>query len=45
MSAVIGEDAVAEGWVTKRGRSTVFCRVDVLTAKAGLIATGTLVSR
>jgi uncharacterized protein (TIGR00369 family) len=43
MSAVIGEDAVAEGWVTKRGRSTVFCRVEVLTAKAGLVATGTLV--
>jgi uncharacterized protein (TIGR00369 family) len=43
MSAVIGEDAVAEGWITKRGRSTVFCRAEVLTAKAGLVATGTLV--
>ncbi|HXC52260.1 MAG TPA: PaaI family thioesterase [Candidatus Limnocylindrales bacterium] len=43
MSAVIGEDAVAEGWITKRGRSTVFCRAEILTAKAGLVATGTLV--
>lgn len=43
MAAVIGEDAVAEGWITRRGRSTVFCRAEVLTAKAGLVATGTLV--
>jgi len=43
MAAVIGEDAVAEGWITRRGRSTVFCRVEVLTEKAGLVATGTLV--
>jgi uncharacterized protein (TIGR00369 family) len=43
MAATIGEDAVAEGWVVKRGRSTVFCRVEVLTVKAGLVATGTLV--
>lgn len=43
MSAVIGEDAVAEGWIVKRGRSTVFCRAEVMTAKAGLVAAGTLV--
>ena len=43
MSAVVGEDAVAEGWITRRGRSTVFCRAEILTAKAGLVATGTLV--
>lgn len=43
IAATIGEDAVAEGWVVKRGRSTVFCRVEVLTAKGGLVATGTLV--
>lgn len=43
MGAVIGEDAVAEGWVVKRGRSTVFLRAEVRTAKAGLAATGTLV--
>lgn len=38
-----GEDAVAEGWVTKRGRSTVFCRVEVRTEASGLVATGELV--
>jgi len=43
MAAVVGEDAVAEGWIVKRGRSTVFCRAEVMTAKAGLVAAGTLV--
>jgi uncharacterized protein (TIGR00369 family) len=45
ISAVVGEDAVAEGWITKRGRSIVFCRAEVQTASAGLVATGTLVYR
>jgi uncharacterized protein (TIGR00369 family) len=43
MSAVVGDDAVAEGWIVRRGRSIVFCRAEVLTANAGLVATGTLV--
>lgn len=43
MGAIVAEDAVAEGWITKRGRSTVFCRAEVMTAKAGVVATGTLV--
>jgi uncharacterized protein (TIGR00369 family) len=43
MGAVVGEDVVAEGWITKRGRSTVFCRAEVMTAKAGVVAAGTLV--
>jgi len=43
ISAVAGEDAVAEGWITKRGRSIVFCCAEVLTASSGLVATGTLV--
>ena len=45
MSAVVGEDAVAEGWIVKRGRSTVFCRAEVMTAKGGLVAAGTLVCK
>ncbi|MCU1453813.1 MAG: thioesterase superfamily protein [Acidimicrobiales bacterium] len=40
---VIGEDAVAEGWVERRGRSTVFCRAEVRTATRGLAATASLV--
>lgn len=43
MGATIADDLVAEGWITKRGRSTVFCRAEVRTPKAGLVATGTLV--
>lgn len=43
MGAVIQEDAVAEGWVVKRGRSTVFLRAEVRTEKSGLVAAGTLV--
>lgn len=36
-------DAIAEGWIVKRGRSTVFCRAEVFTAEGALAATGTLV--
>jgi len=43
LGAVVGEDAVAEGWVQKRGRSMVFCRAEVRTEQAGLVATGELV--
>jgi len=43
LGAVAGEDAVAEGWVVKRGRSTVFLRAEVRTEKSGLVAAGTLV--
>lgn len=30
MSALVGEDAVAEGWIVKRGRSVVFCESEVV---------------
>ncbi len=43
MEPIIDEDAVAEAWVEKRGRSTVFCRVEVRGAKGNLAATGALV--
>lgn len=43
IGAIVGEDAVAEGWVVRRGRSTVFLRAEVRTAKAGLVAAGTMV--
>lgn len=42
-SALVGEDAVAEGIVTKRGRSIVFCEVTVTGAdSAKTIARGSL---
>ena len=43
LSALVDEDAVAEGWVVKRGRSTVFCESQVVGATSGkLIARSVL---
>src|SRR5690242_17651483 len=39
LSAIGEEDAVAEGWVTRRGRSIVFCDAEVTTASGVLAAT------
>lgn len=43
IGAVAGQDAVAEGWIEQRGRSTVFCRAEVRTDDGALAADGTLV--
>lgn len=43
LGAVREEDAVAEGWVVRRGRSTVFCEAAVRTDAGDAVATGTLV--
>ena len=43
LSAVREQDAVAEGWVERRGRSTVFCRAEVRAADGELAVTGSLV--
>lgn len=43
LAPIVGEDAVAEAWIEKRGRSMVFCRVEVRTAGGTLAATGSLV--
>jgi uncharacterized protein (TIGR00369 family) len=38
------EDAVAEGWIDTRGRTTVFCGAEVVGATSGkVVADGTLV--
>ena len=42
LSAIIGEDAIGEGWVEKRGRSICFCRAEVRSASGELAATGML---
>ncbi len=34
-------DAVAEGWVVKRGRSVIFTRAEVVDAEGDLVAVGT----
>jgi uncharacterized protein (TIGR00369 family) len=43
LGAVRKEDAVAEGWVTQRGRSIVFCEASVRAASGAPAATGNLV--
>ena len=43
LDAIVGEDAIAEGWVEKRGRSTCFCRVEVRSASDVLAATASVV--
>lgn len=43
LGAIVGEDAVAEGWVEKRGRTLVFCRAAVRSGTGALVADGTLV--
>jgi uncharacterized protein (TIGR00369 family) len=43
LDAVAGEDAIAEAWVEKRGRSMVFCRVEVRSASGVLASTASVV--
>jgi len=44
LGALVGEDAIGEGWVEQRGRSIVFCRAEVVGATSGrTVADGTLV--
>jgi acyl-coenzyme A thioesterase PaaI-like protein len=40
---IIEADAIAEAWIEKRGRSTVFCRVEVRTPPGTLTAIGSLI--
>jgi uncharacterized protein (TIGR00369 family) len=43
LEPIVGEDAIAEGWIEKRGRSMVFCRVEVRSASGTLAAIGSLI--
>ena len=43
LAPIAGEDAIAEAWVEKRGRSIAFCRVEVRTASGELASTASLV--
>jgi uncharacterized protein (TIGR00369 family) len=43
LGALVDEDAVAEGWVTQRGRSIVFCEAEVVGDASGTrVARGSL---
>lgn len=35
MSALIGDDAIGEGWIVRRGRTLVFCESEVVAATTG----------
>ena len=43
LGAIRGQDAVAEGWITRRGRSTVFCEAIVWADDGTPAARGTMV--
>lgn len=43
LGALRGEDAVAEGWIEKRGRRTVFCRAEVRSPAGELVTRASLV--
>jgi uncharacterized protein (TIGR00369 family) len=43
IAPIVSEDAVAEGWVVKRGRSIIFLEAEVRTPSGVLAATGSLV--
>ncbi len=45
LSAVIGEDATAEGQVLKRGKEIIYCDVRVTNAAGKLLAQGTVTYR
>jgi uncharacterized protein (TIGR00369 family) len=43
LGALRAEDAIAEGWVEKRGKRTVFCRAEVRSAGGELVTRASLV--
>jgi uncharacterized protein (TIGR00369 family) len=43
IAPIVNEDAIAEGWVVKRGRSIVFLDAEVRTGSGTIAATGSLV--
>ena len=44
LSALVREDAVAEGWVVRRGRTTVFCEAEVVGAQSGRVVARSLLT-
>ena len=44
LSALVQEDAVAEGWIVRRGRSTVFCEAEVMGAVSGKLIARSLLT-
>ncbi len=42
LGAIVGEDAVADGWISRRGKTIAFCEVLVRSASGRPAATGQL---
>lgn len=44
LSALVQEDALAEGWIVRRGRTTVFCEAEVVGATSGRLVARSLLT-
>lgn len=44
LSALVQEDGVAEGWIVRRGRTTVFCEAEVTGATSGRLIARSLLT-
>ncbi|MEI8237954.1 MAG: PaaI family thioesterase [Actinomycetota bacterium] len=44
LAALVQEDAVAEGWIVRRGRTTVFCEAEVLGGTSGKLIARSLLT-
>jgi len=44
LSALVQEDAIAEGWVVKRGRTMVFCEAELIGATKGNLVARSLLT-
>ena len=44
LAALVSDDAVAEGWVVRRGRTTVFCESEVVAAATGKVVARSLLT-
>lgn len=44
LAALVQEDGVAEGWIVRRGRTTVFCEAEVMGATSGRLIARSLLT-
>ena len=44
LGALIGDDAVAEGWIVRRGRTMVFCESEAVAATTGKVVARALLT-
>lgn len=44
LSALVQQDGIAEGWVVRRGRTTVFCEAELLGADSGKLVARSLLT-